>query len=367
MKTTLPHIRRLMKKNKFDAVLLSSNDNITYLTNFSRFSKEERDAYILITPKKQYIFTHGIYTEAVKKYIKDFELITVSRQNPFRLALKKICASEKLTILGFEGYNLTALEYLTVRKELKKIAAQDAPFLSTKLRLIKTHEEIGKIKKACQLGDTAFHFILKKLKTGITELELTFELEAYIKKQGADISFDTIVAFGENAAFPHHQPTKKKLRRNNFVLFDFGVKQDNYCSDMTRTVFFGTPTLKQRKMYKTVLNSQQAAIDFLNHELRIKNPEIKLSEVDKTARNYIVQQGYPSIPHSLGHGIGIAVHEAPSLSPLSTDILQIGMVFSIEPGIYLPDIGGVRIEDLFAIQRNKLIPLTNSSRNLIEA
>lgn len=359
-------LRNLLKENGLDAVLVSSYDNILYLTGFSAFSKEERDAYLLITKDSQYIFTNTLYTEAVKRQIQDFKLITVNRQQPMSGELKKLCRENQISTLGFEANDMTALEYTTLTKALKPTILKYAPFLTSNLRRIKNDDEIEKIKKACTLGDKAFTYILKRIKSGVTELELALELELYIRKNGGTLSFSTIVAFAENSAFPHHQPTTKKLTKNSFVLFDFGVKRDAYCSDMTRTVFFGTPTVAQKKMYETVLNSQQAAIDYVNYELRIKNHDIKLSDIDKTSRECIVNQGYSSIPHSLGHGIGIAVHEAPSLSPLSTETVEEGIVFSIEPGIYLLDVGGVRIEDLFAIQNNKLKQLTNSLRELIE-
>ena len=150
-----------------------------------------------------------------------------------------------------------------------------------------------------------------------------------------------------------------------FILLDFGIKKDFYCSDMTRTVSFGHTSSEKKKVYQTVLDSQQKAIEYITHKLS-KKETIMCSSVDQISREYIIQKGYPSMPHSLGHGIGIAVHEAPRLTPVSLEQLQNGNVFSIEPGIYLPGKFGVRIEDLFSISNNTLTQLTHSDNSLIE-
>jgi Xaa-Pro aminopeptidase len=237
--------------------------------------------------------------------------------------------------------------------------------LTGQLRLIKSSAEIDAIKNACELGDKAFDHILKIIKKNLTEKQLVFEIEMFIKRHEADISFPTIVAFGPNASHPHHVPTDLKLKPNNFVLMDFGVKMDNYCSDMTRTIYFGKADSEQKKLYSAVLESQKIAAAQIEKLLQ-KEKLIKGAAIDKISRDYIISKGYPTIPHSLGHGIGLEVHEIPSLSPVTDFELKNGMVFSIEPGIYLPDNMGVRIEDLYAIQNNKLIHLTHSPKELIE-
>lgn len=203
----------------------------------------------------------------------------------------------------------------------------------------------------------------------MSEKEIALEMEMYIRKQGGMLSFPTIVAFRENSAVPHHMTNGKRLKSNDIVLLDFGIEIDNYCSDMTRTIFIGEPTAEQKKVYQTVIEAQEKAVSYLTSNLvpRLSNSQIlKTSSVDKAARDYIVTRGYPSIPHSLGHGIGIEVHEAPTLSPRSEETFSNGMVFSIEPGIYLPGKFGVRIEDLFAIQNGNLLQLTNAPKNLIQ-
>lgn len=366
MESRLTKLRSEMKKQIVDAVFLSSVPNIFYLTDFSGFSKEDRDAFLLITQKNQYIFTHGIYKEAAKLHTKDFALVEMKRENPTGELLSKLISKHKIKKLGFEALDLRVSEYQNVLKFVNKKILKPINLVG-KLRIIKTRDEIRKIKKACQLGDKTYSYILKYVRMNISEKQLAYRIDDFIRANNAQTSFPTIVAFGSNAAHPHHVPTDKKLSKNNFVLMDFGVKLNNYCSDMSRSVFFGKANKKQKHTYQTVLESQQKAIDTMYHKLVYDTkPKINAMDIDKIARDHIISKGYPTIPHSLGHGIGIEVHELPHLSPHSNEVIEDGMVFSIEPGIYLLDDFGVRIEDLFAIENNKLIPLTHSPKKLIE-
>lgn len=353
-------IRQQLLEEKIDAVLISSPSNIVYLTGFSNFSQDEREAYLIIGKDFQYIITDGRYTEAVKRQISHFTVFERGHESKTEDLLKDL--KKKVQTLGIEGNNLSFLEYQFFKKHIKKLKHIQLEIH----RSTKSEDEIKKIEQAAELGDKAFEYILKKLKPGISEKEIAFELEFYIKKAGADLSFPSIVAFGKNSSVPHHQTGQARLedKKGQFVLLDFGVKFENYCSDMTRTVFFGSPTDIQKRIYETVFKAQQKAIDYINVTVKSGKP-LKAADADKISRHYIISQEYPSIPHSLGHGIGLEVHEHPSLSPKSEEILKEGMVFSIEPGIYIPDFGGVRIEDLFVLDKDKIRQLTNSDKKLI--
>ncbi len=383
-------LKQILLKKKLDAILVSSVPNIVYLTGYSGFSKDEREAYLFICKNKQYIITDGRYSEAVRVHIPHFELIERTIHNTTDDIFKKLMKKHKIKRLGIEENNLTVSEY----KKIKRCFNDLNHFSISSIRAIKTQDEILAIEQTCKLGDKTFSYILKKIKKGISEKEVAFELEMFIKKNGGELSFPTIVAFGKNSATPHHQTSNERLSLNRhsgkpkahpesdsgqarmtpgqFVLLDFGVKLNNYCSDMTRTVFFGKPTSEQKKMYETVLIAQTKAMEYLKkcHSERseesrsfdkILQDNIWAKEVDKVARDYITSQGYPSIPHSLGHGIGIEVHESPSLSPNSKEVLKEGMVFSIEPGIYIPGFGGVRMEDLVVLKKTGPRILTTSS------
>ncbi|MBI4035609.1 aminopeptidase P family protein [Candidatus Daviesbacteria bacterium] len=353
-------VKKKILTEKIDAILISSVSNIVYLTGFTNFSKDEREAYLLIGKDFQYIVTDGRYTEAVKRQVSNFTLFERGHKNKTEDLLKSLTG--KIQTLGIEGHNLSYLEYRFFKKHIKKLKHINLEIH----RSIKTEDEIKKIEQACKLGDKAFEYILKKIKPGVTEKEIAFELEYFVKKAGADLSFPSIVACSKNSSIPHHQTGNTRLeeRRGQFVLLDFGVKLENYCSDMTRTVFFGKPTQQQRRIYETVLAAQQKVIDYITESLKSGKP-VKAVSADKAARDYIISKGYPSIPHSLGHGIGLEVHEHPSLSPKSKEILKEGMVFSIEPGIYIEDFGGVRIEDLFVLKKGGLQQLTSASKAII--
>ena len=362
-------LSKLIKTQRLDALLISSVPNIIYLTNFVGFSKDERQAFLFITKNKQYILTDGRYSEAVKNNVKDFKLIQISPSLSFEKALRKLCKKHDVKRLGFEGHNLSFLEHQKLSKHFNNLPRRKAGIYHlsiSDLRCVKESNEILAIEKACELGDKTFDYILKKIKFGVSEKEIAFEIELFIKKQGADISFPPIVAFGKNSAIPHHVPTMnyEPLTTNSIVLLDFGVRLNNYCSDMTRTVFFGKPTPEQKRIYQTVLEAQKLAIDHLGRWQAEQLRSHDSSEVDRLARQYITSKGYKTIPHSLGHGIGLEVHEAPRLSPKSKDILKKNMVFTIEPGIYITGSGGVRIEDVVVLEKNKVRLLTHSPKNL---
>lgn len=240
--------------------------------------------------------------------------------------------------------------------------------------VIKNQKEIELIEKACEFADKTFDYILKEIKVGVTEKEISLKIQRFTRKNNAKISFRPVVAFGKNTAEIHHKPNHKKLKKNNIIMLDFGTKVNNYCSDMTRTIFMGKASEKQKRIYKVVLEAQKKSLDFLNnyyndtyHRSGNKQElDIMAKDVDRIARDYIISQGYPAIPHALGHGIGKKVHEKPKLSPKSKAVLKIGMVFSVEPGIYLKNFGGIRIEDLVVLEEKGPRLLTHSPKNIIE-
>lgn len=363
-KQKLERLRESLKEEKLDAILVSSIANITYLTGFSNFSRHEREAFLVITATKQYVITDARYSEAVQREIPDFELLEISSQKLLKAVFEDLSKEKHIKKFGIEENNITVTEQKLISKYFNTVANSSI----LKLRMIKNDSEIHAIQKACKLGDKTFDYILGKIKEGISEKELEFKIEFFMKKNHAEISFPPIVAFGANSSVPHHATSDQTLATNDIILLDFGVKLNNYCSDMTRTIFFGNPPDQFKKMYQTVLDAQQKAIELLtSHFSPFTSGEktLKGSEVNNVARNHIIQHNYPSIPHSLGHGIGLEVHESPRLSPTSKDTLKREMVFSVEPGIYIPGFGGVRIEDLVALTDDHVKILTHSNKKLI--
>jgi Xaa-Pro aminopeptidase len=365
MTSRLTKLKLLLSEKNVDASLISSVPSIIYLTDFTHFSTHEREAFLLITQNNNYIITDARYSHAVRNQIKNFTLLEIGHGKSLDMFLKEIVKKENIKTLGIETTDLTVHEFEKIKPYIK----ETKHFSLSPLRILKEKEEIEKIKKACEFGVQTFSNVLKNIKENMSEKELAFILESFIRQQGSEPSFSTIVAFEENAAIPHHKTGDRRLKTGDLVLLDFGVNYENYCSDMTRTVCFGKATDEKKKIHQTVLEAQEKAASFLNSQLSsiVSGAKaIHASELDEVARKHITDKGYPTIPHSLGHGIGLEVHEAPSLSPRSKDELKNGMVFSIEPGIYLNDKMGIRIEDLFAIEDRRLIQLTRSSPLLIE-
>lgn len=368
MEHPVKKLQKTFQSANLDGVLVSSISNVTFLTSFSGFeSGNDRNVFLLITKSHQYIFTHGIYTETAQTHAKDFTLVSITRENPLTKSLGILLNKHRVKKLGIETIDLSVREYFALTKQIDKKLLVPADNIFEKIRVTKNSSEIQAIEKACNLGDKAFSYLITQVKMGISEKKLAFLFDMFVRKNGAEISFPTIIAFGSNTSLPHHVPTHKKLQKNEFILMDFGTKVNNYCSDMTRTVVFGKANEKQKKMYQTVLTAQLQVIQQLHDNATKKTSEpILASSIDKVARDYIISQGFPNIPHSLGHGIGLEVHEAPRLSPTVLDVLGEGMVFSLEPGIYLPGIGGVRIEDLVVIEQSGIRELTHAPKQLIE-
>lgn len=346
-------ITDIFKTQKLDALLVSSSSHLSYLTSYPEFSSIERDAYLLITLDEAYLFTHPLISGELSRKIKGITTIEYSQSTPLAKKLGEIIEKNQLKIVGFESDNLTVSEYLSITEHTS------SRFISVRLdslRAFKTVDEVRTIKKACAIALKAYTKTIKRLTPDVTEKEIANIFQENVFKLGTSLSFPTIVAFGKNSAIPHHTPDETKLRTSDIVLMDFGVKYNNYCSDMTRTFFVGKPTKEQQNAYQVVEKSQQKATALIEQALKDKKP-LYAFEADNVAREYITSQDYPTIPHSLGHGIGIEVHEAPRLGPNSNDLLEEGMVFSIEPGIYIKENFGIRIEDLYLIKNHKLTKL----------
>ena len=230
--------------------------------------------------------------------------------------------------------------------------------------------EITAIRKAANLTDECFTFIQKKIHKGVTESELAWEIETFFRQAGAQLAFSPIVAFGKNSSLPHYSPNGQgsTLSENDLILFDFGARVDGYCADMTRMIFIGKSKPEWIKAYNTVLKAQTTALDLLsNHfHLSINESVSKLNgaDIDQASREIIEDSGLPTYPHSLGHGVGLDIHEAPRLTIHQDATLTADMVITIEPATYIPEQFGIRIEDLIHITHSGIDILSKSTKNI---
>lgn len=323
-------------------------ENRRYLSGYTAEDGQfdETAGVLLISRDKALLVTDSRYD---LQATREAPLFTVIRYNKMLFQeLPGILVSMGTTSLGFESVRLSCHQYRQLSDELAEkgldihlVPSQD---LIEKHRIQKDGGEIEAIQSALSLTETVFLDFIPTLKAGVTEKALAWELEKRLRQAGADgLSFPTIVASGPNSALPHAVPSDRPVRKNEPILFDFGVRLNGYCSDITRMVVIGEPDDRYRHIYRTVLDAQKKAIQ----EIR---PGKSSKQVDEVARNHISAMGYGDcFGHGLGHGVGLAIHEAPRLSPLKDTLLEPGMVTTVEPGIYLADWGGIRLENMVVV------------------
>jgi Xaa-Pro aminopeptidase len=339
-------------------LLLTDPINIRYVTGFIGVAPEEREAYAVIGARKTYLLSSSLYRQEAKR--ANAEFIELTAAAPLATVLAGIIKAEAASTLYFEAHNLTVAEHTHLMKALPHIAVVAQGDEIASRRQHKTPEELAMIQKAVTLTDACFNELLPRIRQGVTEQELSLFIDQFFRHHGAHNAFPPIVAFGAHASSPHyHETSSKPLPAHGLVLIDFGAKVDGYCADMTRVVFVGTPRDQWVLAYETVRSSQQKAIDLLIAGERHG------AILDAEAKKIIEDAGFPPYSHSLGHAIGLAVHESPRLSVRKDDILETGNVFSIEPGIYVEGKFGIRIEDLVALTEEGPIVLSKSPKHLI--
>ncbi len=343
-------IQKLLKSvNDSEAVFISSYPNIFYYSGF-----KSEDAFLLISKDQRLIITDSRYTVQAKEQAAGFEVIDIS------CGFKNIFSKISENRIGFEEQNVTVAQYEKYKSALgnKELFAMQKKINAP--RQVKDKDEIKKITEAERLGDEAFTYVLDKIKDGTTEKDIAFELEFYMRRHGASgSSFDTIAASGVRGAMPHGLASDKAIKSGELLTLDFGCVLDGYCSDMTRTVAVGVISDWQHEIYDIVLKAQTAA-------LKAVLAGKQCSEIDATARKIITDAGYgKNFGHALGHSVGIEIHENPNFSPKSKDTVEIGNVITVEPGIYIDGMGGVRIEDVIAVTENGTVNITHSPKELI--
>jgi Xaa-Pro aminopeptidase len=337
-----------------DAFLATKIVNVRYLTGFTGSNGQ-----VLVGVADDAFFTDGRYQEQAFHQTSDVALVPYSSARPLTEALGPALAERRIRRLAVEAHHVTLQMARLLRDKLAGVELVETTGVVERLRLRKTEVEIDALTLAAAIGDAAFDALPARLKEGMSESELATELDDAMRRAGSEgLSFDSIVAFGESAAEPHHRPGDRRLRRGDLIKLDFGATSGGYHSDMTRTIAFGRPGDEAKRIHRIVYDAQRAGVDAVH-------PGIGCSAVDDAARDPVVRSGY-DFGHGTGHGVGLEVHEAPSVRKESDEVLEAGMVITVEPGIYLPGVGGVRIEDTLVVTSDGCSPLTRAPHELIE-
>jgi len=354
MNERLEKLRRLLVEKDMEALFVSQPDNRRYLSGFDGSA-----GLLLITQNENILVTDSRYTDQAKRQAPDYEILETKGQLggwlpalADRLGLKE---------LHFEAEHITFAAVQNMGQSLAKSASRPkltpSDGLVESLRAVKEPDEIELITRATQTSDAAFEHILEVIKAGMSEEEVAWELERFLRERGSQpLPFAVIVASGPNAALPHARPTNRLIGPGEPVVIDFGARVDGYSSDISRTLCLGPADETYKKVYGTVLAAQLAAIN------RIK-AGMSGQQADAVAREVIKKAGYgENFGHGLGHGLGLAIHEEPRLGPGAETVLADGMVFTIEPGIYLPGWGGVRIEDTVVMECGRIRALSQAGK-----
>ena len=341
-----------LNERGLDGILITSPFNRRYASNFTGTAGS-----VLISQKKSVFITDFRYVEQAEKQCKGYEIVQQKKSMKEEIANQV----EKLGIkkLGFEQDYVTFAQYKEFESAFETELIPVSGIIE-KLRLIKSESEIKILKEAARIADAAFEHIITFIQPGITELEVSNELEFFMRKAGAtSSSFDTIVASGVRSALPHGVATEKRIEKGDFVTLDYGAYYQGYASDITRTIAVGEPSDKLKEIYRIVYEAQKRGVNGLK-------PGMGGKEADALTRDYITEKGFGEyFGHSTGHGIGLEIHEGPNLSLKSEYDLEPGMVVTVEPGIYIAGLGGVRIEDDTIITENGNELLTHSTKELI--
>lgn len=342
-------VKKVLQRNNIDTFMVLSEENRRYLSGFRGHDTQfdESAGALFISEAGLILATDSRYEEQASKEAHLYEVVCckegLAKQIP---SIINALGSKRL---GFESVRISYFDYMKILKELNanciEVELAEAENIVETFRAVKDEAEIEAIKKALSIAETVFTRIFDSIRPGITEKEAAWLIEKEMREAGAEsMSFPTIVASGPNSALPHAIPSDRAFKEGEPILFDWGARLNGYCSDISRTIIIGKPDELFDKVYKTVLDAQQKAIKAIR-------PGIGSRSVDETARKHIENMGFGKrFGHGLGHGTGLSVHEHPRLSPLLDSILETGMVFTVEPGIYIPGWGGVRLENMVVVR-----------------
>lgn len=351
--TRIEKLRSVITSKEIDAFFVSNFYNILYLTGFKTLTTDEREAFVLITKKNAYLFTDARYILTNPGVI--LKLIEPGKGLFFHIGA--IIKEEQIQSIGIESEDLRVHEYEKLKVLFPSVKIISLERIVIKIRAVKEGNELIAIQKACKITGQCLKEIIPTISEGNTEREIAFRIEQWIKEHGYDLAFDPIVAIGENSAIPHYNTNEGNgiVKNNSVILLDFGVKYNDYMSDITRMVFL-QPTKEIIDMYTKLLEVQEKTIGIIGKE---KDPKV----INTICRTSLEEKQLPDFPHSLGHGVGLEIHEYPKLSQMSDDALTDNQVVTVEPGVYFPSKWGMRVEDTIVVENGKAKILTKFSKN----
>jgi Xaa-Pro aminopeptidase len=342
-------------EQKLDILLVTHPANVRYLCGFTGSS-----AALLLGPDVRMFFTDGRYTQQAKDEVDGVRLV-IAPTNPLVAAAQWLGKKDGGRVLGMEAEHTTLAARAIFSRALPRgMRLRAVSNLVERQRMLKDAGELQKLRAAVLLASGLFDHLVKTVRPGTYESEVAAELEYQARKAGAqEMSFPTIIAAGKRSALPHGRASRQRIPERGFVVCDFGVILDGYCSDMTRTLYVGRPSKQVRNMYESVQEAQQAGLDAVR-------AGVSAAEVDRATRSVLKRAGWARyFTHSTGHGVGLEIHEPPRLAAGQRELLSEGMVVTVEPGVYVPGQGGVRIEDMVVVRRSGAEVLTPNSKELI--
>lgn len=350
-KKRLQWVSNLLISDDLDGFLVTSLENVRYWSGFTG-----SDATLLLMENQRHLLTDSRYTTQAREEAHGYHIIEYVKKVQ---GITDAVLASQIERLGFESQHVPYALYADLAAKLDKIHLVPLDEEIRTARIRKDSSEIRLLRKAIAIAEQAFLNNLHLIKPGIAERELAQEIEFAMRRLGAEsIAFETIVGSGHRGALPHGKPGERKFEKGDLIVIDFGARSNGYHSDETCTVSLGNPTPEQRKVYSVVKEAHDRAISSIR-------PGVAFEKIDRAARQYIKQKGYGSrFGHSLGHGVGLAVHEEPRMSFDSSGVAETGMVFTVEPGIYIPEWGGVRIEDMVLAKEGECEVLTQIDKAL---
>ena len=375
LQTRINKLRKILIEKNLGGFLVSNFFNILYLTGFKTLTDNEREAWTLVTAKSTYLFTDSRYLNDKIQMTNDksitnnkfLNLKLITPEKGLIKHLREIVNEEKIQIMGFEGDDLKVNELQKMKTFLTNVELISLEKLIIKIREIKDEEEISNLRTACKIADQCLEEIVKTIKPGTSEKEIAFRIEFWLKEKGYDLSFYPIIAIDKNSAVPHYDTragNDEKVKKNSIILIDYGAKFEDYHSDTTRMIFVGKPTSEMINTYKILLNAQEKTIE----RLKTDNNPVSVDQFcrQQLTSHYSLATNHSSYSHSTGHGVGLRIHEFPKISFTSTDVLLLNQVVTIEPGVYINNKWGMRIEDTVLIkEKGEIEVLTKFSKKLL--